>query len=63
MIAMSHQIAATLGQIGRALIGIVYFAGGIEHICNFSAVSQEVNSRGLPFSKLMLGAGTAFQMT
>ena len=58
-----YELIPALVTIGRILLGFLFVAGGIRHIMLFSAVAAEIKRMGLPWPRIILTAGTAFQIT
>ncbi len=56
------DLAPTLVVVGRALLGCLFVGGGIRHLTIFAAIAKDMGRRGVPFPRLVLAAGTAFQI-
>jgi len=56
------DLAPALMVVGRVLLGVLFVAGGIRHLTIFAEIGQVMQKRGVPFPRLILGAGTAFQI-
>ena len=41
---------------------VLFVAGGIRHVMNFSAIAADMKRMGLPFPRFLLAAGTTFQI-
>lgn len=50
-----------LTQIGYALLGFFFVAGGLFHVTHFRQVSEELAKRHIPASSAVLVVGTVFQ--
>jgi putative oxidoreductase len=48
--------------LGRLLLGGLFVVAGIRHFFIFGAVQQAIATRGVPFARLVLVAGTAFEL-
>jgi putative oxidoreductase len=48
--------------LGRVLLGGLFVVGGMRHFWIFAGVAQAIGARGLPFPKLVLALGTAFEI-
>jgi putative oxidoreductase len=57
------ELIPLLLTIGRALLGVLFVAGGMRHVMLFSAISADMKKMGLPVPRFLLAAGTTFQIT
>ena len=57
------ELIPWLVTTGRALLGVLFVAGGMRHVRLFSAIAADMKQMGLPFPRFMLAAGTTFQIT
>ena len=51
-----------LWLVGRLLLGGLFVVAGIRHFFIFDAVQQAIAARGVPFARLVLVAGSGFEL-
>jgi putative oxidoreductase len=51
-----------LWLLGRLLLGGLFVVAGIRHFFIFGAVQQAIAARGVPFARLVLVAGSTFEL-
>jgi len=56
------SLQETLWLLGRLLLGGLFVVAGIRHFFIFGAVQQAIAARGVPFARLVLVAGSAFEV-
>jgi len=59
---MQPETATLLLVLGRALLGGLFVAGGIRHFFILPAVTAAIAARGIPAPRLVLLAGSAFEV-
>jgi len=59
---MHDPMQETLWVLGRFLLGGLFVVAGIRHFFIFGAVQRAIAARGVPFARLVLVAGTAFEL-
>lgn len=59
---MPTDIHAILWFVGRLLLGGLFVIGGIRHFFAIPAIAQAIAARGVPAAKLVLLAGSIFQI-
>ena len=59
---MHGSLQDTLWLLGRLLLGGLFVVAGIRHFFIFGAVQQSIAARGVPFARLVLIAGSAFEL-
>lgn len=48
--------------VGRVLLGGMFVAAGLRHLMIVPVLTAAINARGVPFPRIMLLAGTGFQI-
>ena len=56
------ELIPVLIATGRVLLGFLFVAGGLRHVILFSAIAADMKQMGFPLPRLMLAAGTTFQI-
>lgn len=59
---MRPEYADVLLALGRVLLGGLFVAGGSRHFFIAPAVTEAIKARGVPAARLVLYAGTIFQI-
>lgn len=59
---MQPDIHSVLWFVGRLLLGGLFVVGGIHHFFGLSGITQALAARGIPAAKLVLLAGSIFQI-
>lgn len=59
---MPDALASWAVSAGRMLLGGVFVVGGLRHLPILPAVSEAMRARGVPFPRLAMAIGTAFQI-
>lgn len=59
---MQPDIPSILWFAGRLLLGGLFVVGGIQHFFALSGLTQAMAARGIPAAKLVLLAGSIFQI-
>ena len=57
------ELIPVLVTMGRVLLGCLFVFGGFRHVMLFSAIAADMKKMGLPLPRLILTAGTTFQIT
>jgi putative oxidoreductase len=60
---MTVEISATLLVLGRVLLGGLFVYGGLHHFFIMPPLVAMIGARGVPFPRLVLIAGSIFQVT
>jgi putative oxidoreductase len=60
--AMQIELADGLLVVGRLLLGGLFVAGGVHHFFLVPVLTGMIEKRGVPFPKLVLLAGSLFQI-
>jgi putative oxidoreductase len=56
------ELLPVLVTMGRILLGCLFVFGGLRHVTMFSAIANDMKRMGLPFPRVLLTAGTTFQI-
>lgn len=59
---MTVETAEVLRLVGRLCLGGLFVAGGIRHFFILPVLTQAMSTRGVPASRLVLVAGSVFQL-
>ena len=59
---MNVEAIELIAVIGRLLLGGLFVVGGVHHFFIAPMIADAIGSRGIPFPKQVLWAGTIFQL-